>query len=209
MQILHDSRHGLYRTVGVFFVPRFFLYLHQQRQRPVFLQLSLTIARYDLLHTLGPFPARRKRNRARPTRGPVERRSLIEFSSIFMKILACRLAGHPVTFLAMWGSCNGDVPSACSGSSCGAPATAMFPTHCMRLYSCRLMPWLCSCTSSPEQGTRTKLLKDVNKPPQGKAKKSCSAGWQPVVVVLMSTPELTRKVRRIKRMRECEGKKGL
>ena len=35
------------------------------------------------------------------TRGPVERRFLIEFSSIFMKILACRLAGHPVTFLAM------------------------------------------------------------------------------------------------------------
>ena len=82
-------------------MPRFFLYLHQQRQRPVFLQLSLTIARYVLLHTLGPFPARSKRNRARPTRGPVERRFLIEFSSIFMKILACRLAGHPVTFLAM------------------------------------------------------------------------------------------------------------
>ena len=103
MQVLHDSRHGPYRTVGVFFVPRFFLYLHQQRQRPVFLQLSLTIARYVLLHTLGPFPARSKRNRARPTRGPVERRFLIEFSSIFMKILACRLAGHPVTFLAMRG----------------------------------------------------------------------------------------------------------
>ena len=101
MQVLHDSRHGPYRTVGVFFVPRFFLYLHQQRQRPVFLQLSLTIARYVLLHTLGPFPARSKRNRARPTRGPVERRFLIEFSSIFMKILACRLADHPVTFLAM------------------------------------------------------------------------------------------------------------
>ena len=104
MQVLHDSRHGPYRTVGVFFVPRFFLHLHQQRQRPVFLQLSLTIARYVLLHTQGPFPARSKRNRARPTytRVPVERRFLIEFSSIFMKILACRLAGHPVTFLAMW-----------------------------------------------------------------------------------------------------------
>ena len=72
MQVLHDIRHGPYRTVGVIFVPRFFLYLHQQRQRPVFLQLSLTIARYVLLHTLGPFPARSKRNRARPTRGPVE-----------------------------------------------------------------------------------------------------------------------------------------
>ena len=31
----------------------------------------------------------------------VERRFLIEFSSIFMKILACMFAGHPVTFLAM------------------------------------------------------------------------------------------------------------
>ena len=92
MQVLHDSRHGPYRTVGVIFVPRFFLYLRQQRQRPVFLQLSLTIARYVLLHTLGPFSARRKCNRARPTRGPVERRFLIELSSIFMKILACRLA---------------------------------------------------------------------------------------------------------------------
>ena len=88
-----------------FLCPDFFLYLHQQRQRPVFLQLSLTIARYVLLHTLGPFPARSKRNRARPTRGPVERRFLIEFSSIFMKILACRLAGHPVTFLAMYALC--------------------------------------------------------------------------------------------------------
>ena len=37
-----------------FFVPRVFLCLHQQRQRPVFLQLSLslTIARYVLLHPL-------------------------------------------------------------------------------------------------------------------------------------------------------------
>ena len=102
MQVLHDSRHGPYRTVGVFIVPRFFLYLHQQWQRPVFLQLSLTNARYVSLHTLGPFPARSKRNCARPTRGPVERRFLIEFSSIFMKILACRLSGHPVTFLAMF-----------------------------------------------------------------------------------------------------------
>ena len=32
------------------FVPRFFLCLHQQRQRPVF--LFLTIARYVLLHTI-------------------------------------------------------------------------------------------------------------------------------------------------------------
>ena len=31
----------------------------------------------------------------------VEGRFLMQFSSIFMKILACRGAGHPVTFLAM------------------------------------------------------------------------------------------------------------
>ena len=52
MQVLRDSRHRPYCTVGVFFVPSFFLCLHQQRQRPVFLQLALTIDRYVLLHTL-------------------------------------------------------------------------------------------------------------------------------------------------------------
>ena len=51
MQVLHDSRHGPYCTVGVFVVHRFFLCLHQQR-RHVFLQLFLAIARYVLLHTL-------------------------------------------------------------------------------------------------------------------------------------------------------------
>ena len=49
MEDLRDSRHRPYCTVGVFFVPRFFLCLHQQRQRPVFLQLALTIDRYILL----------------------------------------------------------------------------------------------------------------------------------------------------------------
>ena len=68
-------------------MPRFFLYLHQQWQRPVFLQLSLTIARYVSLYTLGPFQARSKRNCARPTRGPVERRFLIEWTD-------CRILGR-------------------------------------------------------------------------------------------------------------------
>ena len=69
-----------------------------------FSSLSLTIAALRLApsSSIGPFPAGKKQNRARPTCGPVERRFLIKFSSIFMKILACRLAGHPVTFLAMW-----------------------------------------------------------------------------------------------------------
>ena len=79
MEDLRDSRHRPYRTVGVFFVPRFFLCLHQQRQRPVFLQLALTIDRYVLLkhrEASGIAIARRA--------DEVERRFLIEFSSIFM-----------------------------------------------------------------------------------------------------------------------------
>ena len=105
MQVLHDSRHGPYRTVGEFFVHRFFLCLHQQQQRPVFLQLSLSLSpsltKLAPYSSIGPFRAGSKRNRARPTCGPVEMRFLIKFCSIFMKILACPLAGHPVTFLAM------------------------------------------------------------------------------------------------------------
>ena len=87
-----------------FLCPDFFLSLHQQRQRPVFLQLCLSPSRRLRLapySSIRPFPAGNKRNRARPTRRPVERRFLIKFSSIFMKILACRLPGHPVAFLAM------------------------------------------------------------------------------------------------------------
>ena len=38
-------------TMGVFFVPRFFRCLHQQRQRPVFHHIALTIARFVLLRT--------------------------------------------------------------------------------------------------------------------------------------------------------------
>ena len=95
MQVLHDSRHGPYRTVGVFLCLDFFC-TFTNNDNDLFSFSSLSHHR-----SLGPFPARSKRNRARPTRGPVERRFLIEFSSIFMKILACRLSGHPVTFLAM------------------------------------------------------------------------------------------------------------
>ena len=98
MQVLHDSRHGPYRTVGVFFVPRFFSVPSPTTTTTCFLQLSLTIAPTSCSILSG---RSRPEASARPARGPVERRFLIEFSSIFMKILACRLAGHPVTFLAM------------------------------------------------------------------------------------------------------------
>ena len=107
MQGLHDRRHVPYRTTGVFLSLEFFC-AFTNNDNDLFsfssLSLSLTIARYVLLHPLAY-------GRSGPEASGIvlarladlffEMRFLIEFSPIFMRILACRLAGHPVTFLAM------------------------------------------------------------------------------------------------------------
>ena len=52
MQVLHDRSTWTLPYSGSIFSAYIFLCLHQQRLRPVFLQLALTIDLHILLHTL-------------------------------------------------------------------------------------------------------------------------------------------------------------